>query len=70
MRSGYQHLREVDMAKKVTDNRLDRLEKASTDDDSVRIVVDWSTDGLSSSTDPDVLQITWSDIDGDLWPEG
>ena len=54
---------------RVTDNRLDKLERSSTDDDSVRIVVDWSMDAVST-TDPDVIHITWSDIDEDLWSEG
>ena len=58
------------MAKKITDNRLEKLEMSSTDDDTVKIVVDWSTDSPSSSTDEDVLHITWSDIEGDLWQEG
>ena len=52
------------MAKKITDNRLEKLEMSSTDDDTVSRVVAWSTDGLSS-TDEDVIHVTWSDIEED-----
>ena len=48
------------MAKKVTDNRLDKLERSSTDQDDYKLIISWSsTDG---STDPDVIHVSWSDI--------
>ena len=54
------------MAKKITDNRLEKLEMSSTDQDDYRIIIDWSTDG-GSSTDygDDVILVNWSDVDYD-----
>ena len=47
---------------KVTDRRLDKLERSSTDQDDFKLVLDWSGDELISSTDE--IVISWDDKDG------
>lgn len=69
MRSGYLDLRRRGdvMSKKVTEGRLERLEKSSTDDLAFTVYVSWSSsdyprgDGLEGSAD--VIHLTWSEDD-------
>jgi len=51
------------MTKKVTDTRLDKLEKSSTDEYSRDIRVIWSS--TDEDDDENVIYITWDDIDGE-----